>query len=83
MLFQFKTAEDLEQWEAYADSQMGGRSTAELQLSEECPVSSAGAARWLAASPLPARTAPNTASPRAMPSFAVKSTCLRPFPLCC
>eukprot|EP00887_Chlorella_sp_A99_P007396 scaffold2.g7396.t1 len=37
ILFRFATAEELARWEPYSDSEMGGLSTAALQLSEECP----------------------------------------------
>lgn len=38
LLFQFKNNEDLAEWQAYADSELGGQSTAELRLSESSPV---------------------------------------------
>jgi hypothetical protein len=37
MLYQFKAPEDLDQWTAFSDSEVGGQSTAALQAAEEPP----------------------------------------------
>ncbi|KAI3426304.1 hypothetical protein D9Q98_008677 [Chlorella vulgaris] len=37
MLYQFKVPEDLDQWTAFSDSEVGGQSTAALQAAEEPP----------------------------------------------
>lgn len=41
-LFQFNTPADLELWKVFSDSEYGGRSTAELRLCEDAPVSEGG-----------------------------------------